>query len=125
MTTLTKELVVQTEDRLLAAMKAHDITTLDALLHDDLLFLTPDGKTITKAMDLDAHRSGAMVIEKIERTMESIHIIDDTAVVTLVLDTKGAMLDQPIEGRFKYIRVWKLINGQIKVVGGGCIGITS
>ncbi|HYG15325.1 MAG TPA: nuclear transport factor 2 family protein [Bacteroidia bacterium] len=125
MTTLTKELVVQTEDRLLAAMIAHDITILDALLHDDLLFLTPDGQTITKAMDLEAYRSGAMVIEKIERTMEGINIIDDTAVVTLVLDTKGAMLDQPIEGRFKYIMVWKLINGQMRVVGGGCVGVVS
>lgn len=120
---LTLNKVEEVEDRLLAAMKAHDIAALDILLHNDLLFLTPDGQAITKAMDLEAHRSGTMVIEKIERTMETINIIDDTAAVTLTLDTKGSMMGQPIEGRFKYIRVWKLFGDQLKVVGGGCIPI--
>ena len=36
------------ESEFISAMKARDLATLDNLLHDDLLFLTPEGQTNTK-----------------------------------------------------------------------------
>lgn len=115
--------IQQYEDTLLQAMLAHDVEKLDGLLHDDLLFITPDGQTITKAMDLDAHRKGLMVIERISTTIEQINIIGDSAVVTLVMDTKGKMIDTPIEGKFRYIRVWKKWGDGFKVIGGSCTAL--
>jgi hypothetical protein len=115
------DLVHKAENRLLEAMKTSDVETLDNLLHADLLFITPDGQTLTKKTDLDSHRSGTMVIETINSKIEMINLIDDLAIVTTVIDTKGQMLGQPIEGKFKYLRLWKLFGNQLKVVGGSCM----
>lgn len=68
---MTKEIISKIENQLLQAMLEHDVNALDGLLHDDLLFITPDGQTITKAMDLDAHRKGLMIIEKISTTLKT------------------------------------------------------
>jgi ketosteroid isomerase-like protein len=111
------------EAKLLEAMKRHDLQALDCLLHDDLLFIAPDGQTVTKEMDLDAHRSGSMIIERIESTIEQISLIGDSAVVVVVLDTKGSMLGNPIEGKFRYIRVWKQFGAEQKVIAGSCTKI--
>ena len=120
---IEKEDVLKVENHLIKAMKVSDIDTLDQLLHDDLLFITPNGQTITKKMDLDSHQSGTMIIEHIIPTIEFINIIDDIAIVTIVMDTKGKMLEQPIQGNFRYIRVWKLFENKLKVIAGSCIQI--
>ena len=118
---LTKrEQILEAENQLISAMKISDLKALDEMLHDDLLFITPDGQTITKAMDLDSHRSGTMIIEEILPVVELINIIDDTAAVTIHVSAKGKMLGQPIEGKFRYIRVWKLFTDSWKVIGGSC-----
>lgn len=54
-----------------------------------------------------ADKAGEMVVDQLIATMEDIRIDGDTAVATIFYDTKGRMLGNPIEGRFKYIRVWK------------------
>lgn len=46
------------EARLYAAMLASDLTQLDLLIADDLLFAGPTGELATKAMDLELHRTG-------------------------------------------------------------------
>jgi len=120
---INKQQVHKVENELIEAMKISDVDTLDKLLHDDLLFITPDGQTITKKMDLDSHKSGTMIIEEIIPTIEIVNLIQDIAVVTIVIDTKGKMLGQPIEGKFRYIRFWKLFENKLKVIGGSCTQI--
>jgi|JI10StandDraft_1071094.scaffolds.fasta_scaffold13571_11 ketosteroid isomerase-like protein len=120
---INKEQIVKAENNLIDAMKINDVDALDDLLHDDLLFITPDGQTITKKMDIDSHKSRTMIIEKINPTIEKINLIGDTAIVTIVIDTKGKMLGQPIEGKFRYIRFWKLFENKLKVIGGSCTQI--
>lgn len=120
---INKEQIVKAENNLIDAMKINDVDALDDLLHDDLLFITPDGQTITKKMDIDSHKSRTMIIEKINPTIEKINLIEDTAIVTIVIDTKGKMLGQPIEGKFRYIRFWKLFENKLKVIGGSCTQI--
>ena len=122
-TTIDKALVIESENLLIAAMKAGNIEALDSLLHDDLLFITPDGQAITKKMDLDSHRSGTMIVDEINPEIENINIIGDTAVITIAIAAKGSMLGQPIEGRFRYIRVWKLVCNTLKVIAGSCTPI--
>lgn len=120
---INKEQIVKAENNLIDAMKINDVDALDDLLHDDLLFITPDGQTITKKMDIDSHKSRTMIIEKINPTIEKINLIGDTAIVTIVIDTKGKMLGQPIEGKFRYIRFWKPFENKLKVIGGSCTQI--
>ncbi|MFB9863547.1 nuclear transport factor 2 family protein [Rufibacter immobilis] len=53
-------------------------------------------------------------------TVEEVKIVDDTAIAILVYDTKGTMLGKPIQGRFRYIRIWKQFSDGLKVIGGSC-----
>jgi ketosteroid isomerase-like protein len=112
--------ILEAENKLVAAMRISDVSALDELLHDDLLFITPDGQTVTKSMDLDSHRSGTMVVEEALATIELVNLIEDIAVVTILLKAKGKMLGQPLAGEFRYIRIWKRFKSSWKVVGGSC-----
>jgi len=118
---MKKEDIIQLESQLIDGIKSSDIRLLDALLHEDLLFIAPNGQTITKQMDLQSHREGAMQVEALVPTIEDVQIIGDTAVVVVVFDTKGTMLGNPIAGKFKYIRIWKQFPDGIKVIGGSCL----
>ena len=117
---IAKTDIIELENRLVAGIKTSDLTFLDKVLHDDLLFLTPNGQTINKAMDLASHKAGEMIVERIISTIEEINIIGDTAVVVVVYDTKGIMLGNPIEGKFRYIRLWKQFPDGLRVIGGSC-----
>ena len=120
---INREAIIELENKLIIGIKASDVKLLDTLLHDDLLFVLPNGQTITKEMDLASHSAGEMIVEELSPTIENIKIIGDTAVVVVVYDTKGSMLGQPIQGRFRYIRIWKLFSDGIKVIGGSCFQI--
>jgi ketosteroid isomerase-like protein len=112
--------IIDLENKLLEAIKKSDISVLEEILHDDLLFMLPNGNVITKALDLSSHRAGEMVVEEIIPTVEQINIIEDTAVVTVVYDSKGSMLGNPIRGKFRYVRFWKKFPDGFKVIGGSC-----
>ncbi|KQC00343.1 nuclear transport factor 2 family protein [Pedobacter sp. Hv1] len=113
--------IVASEKTLLKAIKDRDIASLDNLLHDDLLFNLPSGQTITKAADLDTHRSGLITIFTIEAKEQQINMIGDTAVVAVTINLKGKYIDHSIDGTFSYLRVWKNFNNQWKVIAGSCI----
>lgn len=117
---ITRAEITDLEDKLLEAIKKSDVPFLDKILHDDLLFMVPGGNVITKALDLASHRAGEMVVEEIIPSIEQINIIEDTAVVTVVYDSKGSMLGNPIRGKFRYIRFWKQFPDGLKVIGGSC-----
>lgn len=120
-TQITRAEITDLENTLLEAIKKSDISVLEKILHDDLLFMVPNGNVITKAIDLASHRSGEMVVDEIIPTIEQINTIGDTAVVTVVYDSKGSMLGNPIQGKFRYIRFWKKFPDGFKVIGGSCV----
>ncbi|WP_026969702.1 nuclear transport factor 2 family protein [Algoriphagus terrigena] len=122
-TTPDKQKVLETEQKLLEAMKKSDVEILDQLLHDDLLFVLPSGDVITKQMDLETHKSGNLTLQEITSSIDSIKQIDDTVVVTLSSKITGKMLEQNFEGNFRYIRVWKMFDGGLKVIAGSGVGI--
>jgi ketosteroid isomerase-like protein len=113
--------IIKLENQLIEAIKASDVVALDKLLHNDLLFLAPNGQVITKAMDLASHQANEMIVEELTPTFEAIHCMNDTAVITLVYATKGKMLGQPIDGQYRYIRVWKKDNNELKIIAGSCM----
>lgn len=115
------EAVVNAEIELLTAIKNADVSTLEKILHDDLLFNLPDGNTITKNFDLDSYRSGKMQVESLEASDQIINIIDDVAVVTVAVSLKGTYDNTPINAVLKYIRVWKQFDEELKVIAGSCI----
>ncbi|WP_061249324.1 nuclear transport factor 2 family protein [Leptospira alstonii] len=112
--------IIEIEKSLIVGIKTSDVEFLDSILHDDLLFIAPNGQTITKEMDLASHRAKEMAVERLVSTVEDISIIGDTATVVVVYDTEGVMLGNPIQGKFRYVRVWKLFADGLKVIAGSC-----
>jgi hypothetical protein len=121
---MTNDQIVMLEMKLIQAISTSDVAYLDKILHDNLRFLAPNGQTITKAMDLASHKAGEMVVEKIDPVIEDIQMMGDTAVVVIVYDTKGKMLGKAIDGKFRYIRIWKEFEDGIKVIGGSCFKLS-
>ena len=115
---LTENSILEQENKLYSAIKDSDITALDQLLHDDLLFILPSGQTITKEIDLDTYRDGALKIDELLPEIENLNIIDDMAVITLTMKLKGKFNEMPFEANYRYIRFWKKFGDGIKVVGG-------
>ena len=120
---MTKEEIIAQENQLIEAIKKSDVPFLGTVLHDDLLFLAPNGQAVTKEMDLASHRAGEMLVQALTPRYEDVKIIGDNAVVTVVYATKGEMLGNPIQGEFRYIRIWKKFPDGLKVIGGSCIKI--
>lgn len=120
---ITEQKVKEAENLLLQAMNKSDIEMLDELLHDDLLFILPNGEVITKQMDLETHKSGKLILEEITSSIGNINFIEENVVVTLSSKIKGKMLDQNFEGNFRYIRVWKIFDNKLKVIAGSCLAI--
>ncbi|WP_421658701.1 nuclear transport factor 2 family protein [Leptothermofonsia sp. ETS-13] len=113
--------VLINENDLLEAMKTNHVELLDKLLHDDLLFNGPTGETATKAMDLNNYRSGTINLHTVESSDLMLRMIGDNAVVAVTVEIKGNYLGQEIDGKFRYLRVWKLFEDNWKVIAGSVV----
>jgi len=118
--------IVAAEEQLMTAMKTSNVALLDRLLHDDLLFNGPTGETATKAMDLANYRSGGIHLQTVEASDRRISIIGDTAVVAVSVRLVGSYMGQDIDGRFRYLRVWKSLGDEDwKVIGGSVVTLAA
>lgn len=115
--------VINAEIELLTAIKNADVLTLEKLLHNDLLFNLPDGQVINKELDLDSYRSGKVRIEALEASDQLINIVDDVAIVSVLVLLKGSYENQPVNNVFRYLRVWKKSEGNLKVIAGSCVSV--
>lgn len=118
MLTSTRSQIVECEKVLLIAMQYGNLEKLDQLIHNDLAFVIPSGQVITKTMDLQAYRSKNMVLSSITASEQAITIFEDTATVTVTIDMKGTYLGQALDGKYRYLRVWKLFDSSWKVITG-------
>ena len=117
MVKITKKEIAAAENELFLAQLASNVDGLDLLLYDDLVAVAPDGQMLTKEMDLNAHRSKAMIIENASTEINEIRIIGDTALSVTAVTAKGKVMGTPLEGKFRYFRVWKRIDNTLKVIG--------
>lgn len=112
--------IVALEARLRAAQLAADVTALDALLADALLFTGPDGQLGTKAQDLAAHGSGAVRFRAHEPEELRVRRVGADVAVSalrarLAVEVGGTL----IRGTYRYTRVWAREEGETwRVVGG-------
>ena len=112
--------IVALEARLRMAQLAADVGALDALIADALLFTGPDGQLGTKAQDLAAHGSGAVRVRMHEPDELCVRRVGTDVAVTalrthLVVEVGGT----PVQGTYRYTRVWAREHGaEWRVVGG-------
>ena len=116
-TEITKENVIEAENKLFSAQLVSNVSILDQLLHDDLVAVAPTGQIVTKEIDLNAHKAKTMIIEEASTEINEIKIAGDTALSIVTMTAKGKMMGTPLEGKFRYFRVWKRFDGTLKVIG--------
>lgn len=110
--------IEKAESELCKAMLESDMFLLDLLIHDDLLFVIPDGSVVTKEMDLESYRSGNMKVSDMSVQYADISIIGDSATVIADVEMEGTFMGQMIDGDYRFLRVWKLFGREWKVIGG-------
>jgi ketosteroid isomerase-like protein len=84
-----------------------DVTALDELLADELIFTNHLGQTMTKQDDLDAHRSGFVKIETIDLSEQRIKIAGDIAIVSVLSNICGEFGGTKAETALRFTRVWQ------------------
>lgn len=115
--TITRENVVEAENKLFSAQLVSNVDALDQLLHDELIAVSPTGEIVTKEMDLESPRAKTMIIEDASTEINDIRITGDTALSIVTMTAKGKVMGTPVEGKFRYFRVWKRFDGALKVIG--------
>jgi len=116
-TKITRENVVEAENKLFSAQIVSNVDILDELLHDDLIAVAPTGQILTKEIDLNSHKAKTMIIEEASTEIDDIKITGDTALSIVTITAKGEMMGAPFQGKFRYFRVWKRFDDTLKVIG--------
>jgi ketosteroid isomerase-like protein len=120
----TESQIRDCETKLYAAMLASDVTALDLLIADDLLFVGPTGELATKAMDLELHRTGGtkfyeLVPQELEIRVES----EALAIAAAKVSLSGNYLGNDFAGNFRYMRVWHKGKTGWQIIGGSVSAI--
>jgi ketosteroid isomerase-like protein len=104
-----------------AAVGRNDAATMDRILADDMVLVLGNGKTFTKAEQLDEARSKSITYEQQKEidNSQKVRVWGDTAVVTAKLWIKGTREGKPFERKLwfsdTYVRTkngWKYVFGQ-------------
>ncbi len=116
MTTNLEANIVDLETRLKTAMLESNISELDKLICDQLIFTDYLGRVLSKEDDLAAHRSGDLKIDKIELSEQVIKFFGDLAVVSVLAKITGRYKGVSSDSIYRFTRVWKKEADQWKVV---------
>jgi hypothetical protein len=118
---ITKEEIMEAEKKLFSAQLTSNVDILNDVLSDELIAVAPTGQMITKEMDLNSHRAKTMVIEAATTEIDDIRITGDTAISVVTMTAKGKMMGTPLEGKFRYMRVWKRLDDKLKIIGASIL----
>ena len=116
--------IIQAEENLRQAMLASDVEALEELLSPELIFTTHTGQVVGKQDDLAAHRSGLFTLEKLVPSEQRLKILGESnAIFSVRMRLSGKFAGAPIEGDFRYTRVWlKSKDGKWRIAAGhACI----
>lgn len=111
-------LIEELEEKLRQAMLFSDVSTLDELIADDLVFTMHTGVLVDKQTDLEAHRAGIQKLTTLNGQAQRVQIYDNAAVVTVKMEIAGTFQGEAFAGTFRYTRVWAQPQGRWQIVAG-------
>lgn len=109
------------EEKLRQAMLASNVSALDELIADDLIFTLPNGLVINKQTDLEAHRSGVQKFIGLEISDRQVKDYGNFAIITV----KTEIVSQVFSGTFRFTRVWAKQQERWQIVAGHVSQITA
>ncbi len=114
-----QKVIEEQESRLREAMLAGDVESLDALIADDLVFVSHLGNIVTKEMDIGAYQSG-LKMQRIEFLDQQIKFAENAAVTVTRADITVVVGGETIKDALWYTRFWKACDGRWQVAAGHC-----
>ena len=112
--------IVILEARIRAAQLSADVTALNELISDDLLFTGPDGQLGTKVQDIEAHRSGTVkFLAHVPQELRIRRVSANVAIASLRTQLMVDVAGNISRGTYRYTRIWAREDDKIwRVVGG-------
>jgi ketosteroid isomerase-like protein len=105
------------EKRLIAAVQAKDMKTLDEIWDDQYFGTAPNGATVRKADLMAAVEHGVIQIDYIEPTDLYVRMFGDVAVMTGKASVKAKVVDESYEADVRGTGIFVRRNGQWKIAG--------
>lgn len=115
--------IVACEQQLYTAQLSSNISLLQELLSDELLFVGPSGEIFTKQMDLELHRSGSINMTKLEPKEQEIRCLNGAAVTVTKIFLAGTFQGASFAGDFRYTRIWHHTEKGWRILAGHCSAI--
>ncbi len=108
----TRDQIEALEAQWKEAALSNNIEAMDHLLSEDYLGITASGQVVTKPQQLDRMRSHSISISSIDVSDVKIKLISQhAAIVTSLAQVEGANEGRPIQGSFRYTRVYSRVPG--------------
>ncbi len=107
MNELDKSTILALEHRLKNAMLNSEISELDAMLADELIFTNHLGHLMTKQEDLRAHKMGHLKIDIIEFRDVKIIPFNGMALVNVEVRLVGSFNGEATAATLRFSRVWR------------------
>ena len=118
--------IVTLESRIRAAQLRADLTALDDLISDDLLFTGPDGQLGTKEQDIEAYRSGIVkFMAHVPEELRVRRVGSDVAISSLRAQLTVDVAGNLSHGTYRYTRVWAREDDRAWRVVGGHVSLIS
>jgi hypothetical protein len=108
--------VLQTQARRFKAMTDNDISTLESILSDDLVYTHTTGKVETKAEFLSALKSHAVAYRSIEPIEATVRIYDNTAVITGAAAMKVSSGPRSFGFALRFLEVYEKSDGSWRLI---------
>lgn len=104
------------ERQLQSAVRSGDVETLDRLLDDRVVYTGPDGQSLGKEEDLEAHRSRVLTVEAFDQEDVQVTVAGTTGITRVLATLKGTAAGQSFNARLRYTRAWVHADGAWRVL---------
>jgi len=98
------------------AVLDNNATAMERLLADDYVGISANGTIETKSQVIAQRKAATVRVTQFDMNDLKVRIYGDTAVVTSLVDLRGANGERDISGRYRYTRVYNRRLGQWKIV---------
>jgi hypothetical protein len=113
------------ERALQAAQLASDVSELDRLIDDRLVFTGADGQLYSKADDLRLHGTGEQKMSRVDEEDLTVLVLGNTGVTCFLGTLSGMLSGTAFTARVRYTRTWihddtrgwRLIAGHVSGAG--------
>jgi ketosteroid isomerase-like protein len=106
----------EAEQRLQDAVRSGDVEALDLLLDDRVVYTGPDGSSVTKEEDLEAHRSRTLAVHVFDQQDLQVTVVGSTGITHVLAGLQGTAGGQPFAARLRYTRTWVHADGTWRVL---------